>query len=149
MAKRKSKYDDFITMCEKNRKLYALATTSTPSCNRYDVIDGNFVIPEKSASHKKSSSRRIAKSDAVFIAYRFRGYPTKEQEAELKQNIGAARFMWNRMLSDYNLMWKELDFTIIQRKKLSHPPDCRCFLKQETGTPFLESGLICLYRSCI
>lgn len=52
MAKRKSKYDDFITMCEKNRKLYALATTSTPSCNRYDVIDGNFVIPEKSASHK-------------------------------------------------------------------------------------------------
>ena len=112
MAKRKSKYDDFITMCEKNRKLYALATTSTPSCNRYDVIDGNFVIPEKSASHKKSSSRRIAKSDTVFIAYRFRGYPTKEQEAELKQNIGAARFMWNRMLSDYNLMWKELGFTI-------------------------------------
>ena len=53
MAKRKSKYDDFITMCEKNKKLYTLATTSTPSCNLYDVIDRNFVISEKSTSHKK------------------------------------------------------------------------------------------------
>ena len=112
MAKRKSKHDDFIMMCEKNKKLYTLAATSTPSCNLYDVIDGNFVISEKSTSHKKSSSRRIAKPDTVFIAYRFRGYPTEEQESLLKQNIGAARFMWNRMLSDYNLMWKELGFTI-------------------------------------
>ena len=112
MAKRKSKHDDFIMMCEKNKKLYTLAATSTPSCSLYDVIDRNFVISEKSTSHKKSSSRRIAKSDTVFIAYRFRGYPTEEQESLLKQNIGAARFMWNRMLSDYNLMWKELGFTI-------------------------------------
>mgnify|MGYP004640542161 FL=1 len=112
MAKRKSKHDDFITMCEKNQKLYTLATTSTPSCSLYDVIGRNFVISEKSTLHKKSSSRRIAKPDTVFIAYRFRGYPTEEQESLLKQNIGAARFMWNRMLSDYNLMWKELGFTI-------------------------------------
>lgn len=112
MAKRKSKHDDFIMMCEKNKKLYTLAATSTPSCSLYDVIDRNFVISEESTSHKKSSSRRIAKSDTVFIAYRFRGYPTEEQESLLKQNIGAARFMWNRMLSDYNLMWKELGFTI-------------------------------------
>lgn len=112
MAKRKSKHDDFITMCEKNKKLYTLATTSTPSCNLYDVIDRNFVISEKSTSYKKSSSRRIAKPDIVFIAYRFRGCPTEEQESLLKQNIGAARFIWNRMLSDYNLMWKELGFTI-------------------------------------
>ena len=70
MAKRKSKYDDFITMCEKNKKLYTLATTSTPSCSLYDVIDRNFVIAEKSVSHKKSSSRRIAKPDTVFIASR-------------------------------------------------------------------------------
>ena len=39
MAKRKSKYDDFITMCEKNKKLYTLATTSTPSCNLYDSVN--------------------------------------------------------------------------------------------------------------
>ena len=48
----------------------------------------------------------------LFIGYHFRRYPTKEQEALLKQNIGAARFMWSRMLSDYNLIWKELDFAI-------------------------------------
>ena len=37
MAKRKSKHDNFIAMCEKNQKLYTLATTSSPSCNLYDV----------------------------------------------------------------------------------------------------------------
>lgn len=112
MAKQKSKHDDFITTCEKNNELYTLATTSKPSCSLYNMIDRNFVISEKSTSHKKSSSRRIAKPDTVFIAYRFRGYPTEEQESLLKQNIGAARFIWNRMLSDYNLMWKELGFII-------------------------------------
>ena len=39
MAKRKSKHDDFITMCEKNKKLYTLATTSTPSCSLYDSVN--------------------------------------------------------------------------------------------------------------
>ena len=112
MAKRKSKHSDFIAICETNHRLHMIADISMPSCNLYDVINGAFTIPEKSASRKKSSSRRIAKSDTVFIAYRFRGYPTEEQESLLKQNIGAARFMWNRMLSDYNLMWKELGFTI-------------------------------------
>ena len=41
MAKRKSKHDDFITMCEKNKKLYTLATTSTPSCTAMYV--GKFL----------------------------------------------------------------------------------------------------------
>ena len=112
MAKRKSKHADFITICEMNHELHMIANTSVPSCSLYDVIDRNFVIAEKSVSHKKSSSRRIVKPDTVFIAYRFRGYPTEEQESLLKQNIGAARFIWNRMLSDYDLMWKELGFTI-------------------------------------
>ena len=53
MAKRKSKHDDFIMTCEKNKKLYTLAATSTPSCSLYDVIDRNFVISEKSTSYKK------------------------------------------------------------------------------------------------
>ena len=112
MANRKSKHANFITICETDRRLHVIADTSMPVCNLYDVINGAFAIPEKSASHKKSSSRRIVKSDTVFIAYRFRGYPTEEQESLLKQNIGAARFIWNRMLSDYNLMWKELGLTI-------------------------------------
>ena len=112
MAKRKSKHADFIAICEMNYKLHTIANMSMPVCNLYNVINGSFSVPEKAVSHKKSSSRRIAKTDTVFIAYRFRGYPTVEQESELKQNIGAARFMWNRMLSDYNFMWKELGFTI-------------------------------------
>ena len=112
MAKRKSKHTDFITICETNHNLYIIAITSMPSCSLYDVINGGFSIPERTVSHRKSSSRRIAEANTVFVAYRFRGYPTKDQETELKQNIGAARFMWNRMLSDYNLMWKELGFTI-------------------------------------
>lgn len=112
MAKRKSKHADFITICEMNHRLHMIADTSMPSCNMYDIINGAFIVPEKSVLRKKSSSRRVAKPDTVFIAYRFRGYPTEEQEHLLKQNIGAARFMWNRMLSDYNLMWKELGFTI-------------------------------------
>ena len=93
MAKRKSKHADFITICEMNHELHMIANTSVPSCSLYDVIDRNFVIAEKSVSHKKSSSRRIVKPDTVFIAYRFRGYPTEEQESLLKQNIGAARFI--------------------------------------------------------
>ena len=112
MAKRKSKHADFITICETNHNLYTIANTAMPIWNLYDIINDGFTIPEKTAPRRKSSSRRIAKFDTVFIAYRFRGYPTKDQEIELKQNIGAARFMWNRMLSDYNLMWKELGFTI-------------------------------------
>ena len=39
MAKQKSKHDDFITTCEKNKKLYTLATTSKPSCNLYDSVN--------------------------------------------------------------------------------------------------------------
>ena len=80
MAKRKSKHADFITICEMNHRLHMIADTSMPSCNMYDIINGAFIVPEKSVLRKKSSSRRVAKPDTVFIAYRFRGYPTEEQE---------------------------------------------------------------------
>lgn len=89
MAKRKSKHTDFITICETNHNLYIIAITSMPSCSLYDVINGGFSIPKRTVSHRKSSSRRIAEANTVFVAYRFRGYPTKDQETELKQNIGA------------------------------------------------------------
>ena len=46
MAKRKSKHDDFITMCEKNKKLYTLATTSTPSCSLYDAASLRSLAPD-------------------------------------------------------------------------------------------------------
>lgn len=112
MARRKVKITDFIQTCETNSRLQYLADSFVPSCSLYDVIDGNYVPPQKEKTRKKSSSRRMADADTMFIAYRFRGYPTEEQESYLKQNIGAARFMWNRMLSDYELMWRELWKTI-------------------------------------
>ncbi len=46
------------------------------------------------------------------MAYRFCGHPTEEQASDLNQNIGASRFMWNRMLSDYKLMWKMYGISI-------------------------------------
>ena len=33
-------------------------------------------------------------------AYRFEGRPNADQEQKLRQFIGAARFLWNRMLAD-------------------------------------------------
>ena len=67
MAKRKSKHDDFITMCEKNKKLYTLATTSTPSCSLYNVIDRNFVISENTPENKKTNARVIANQARVLF----------------------------------------------------------------------------------
>ena len=81
MARRKVKITDFIQTCETNSRLQYLADSFVPSCSLYDVIDGNYVPPQKEKTRKKSSSRRMADADTMFIAYRFRGYPTEEQES--------------------------------------------------------------------
>ena len=52
MAKRKSKHADFITICEMNHRLHMIADTSMPSCNMYDIINGAFIVPEKSVLRK-------------------------------------------------------------------------------------------------
>lgn len=54
------------------------------------------------ADRKKTSSRHDSSENArhTYIAYQFRGYPSAEQEAFLKQNIGSCRFLWNRMFAD-------------------------------------------------
>ena len=54
-------------------------------------------------SVKKSKSR----ADTFVLAYKFVGYPTKEAESQLLQNIGGSRFIWNRMLSDCNKHYEE------------------------------------------
>ena len=122
MAKKKSIRADFVKSCIAYNKLNTIAKIAMSGieniCKRlnldsiYDVINGRFAIQSKRPSGKKSSSKRVVKCDTVFVAYRFCGHPTEEQASELKQNIGASRFMWNRMLSDYKLMWKELGFAI-------------------------------------
>ena len=108
MPRHKKKSISFIEACEEYHRLQCAAANTMPVCSLFDVINGNFVLPEKTKSNKKTSSRRAVKEDTVFMAYRFCGYPTKEQESMLKQNIGAGRFIWHRMLSDYNMLWKEM-----------------------------------------
>ena len=108
MPRHKIKSISFIEACEEYRRLQCAVANTIPACSLFDVIDGSFVIPEKTKSNKKTSSRRNVREDTIFMAYRFRGYPTEEQESVLKQNIGAGRFIWNRMLSDYNILWKEM-----------------------------------------
>lgn len=119
MAKKKSIRVDFVKSCITYNKLNKIAISGIKNvCQRfslasiYDVINGRFAIQSKRPSGKKSSSKRVAKCDTVFVAYRFCGHPTEEQASDLKQNIGASRFMWNRMLSDYKLMWKMYGISI-------------------------------------
>ena len=119
MAKKKSIRVDFVKSCIIYNKLNKIAISGIENiCKRlnldsiYDVINGRFAIPSKRPSGKKSSSKRIAKCDTVFVAYRFCGHPTEEQASDLNQNIGASRFMWNRMLADYKLMWKMYGISI-------------------------------------
>ena len=47
MARRKVKITDFIQTCETNSRLQYLADSFVPSCSLYDVIDGNYVPPQK------------------------------------------------------------------------------------------------------
>ena len=103
MAKKKSMRDDFVKSCIAYNKLNTIAKIAISGieniCKRlnldsiYDVINGRFAIQSKRPSGKKSSSKRVAKCDTVFVAYRFCGHPTEEQASDLKQNIGASRFM--------------------------------------------------------
>jgi len=122
MAKKKSIRVDFVKSCTTYNKLNMIAKIAISGIENickhlnlgsiYDVINGRFTIPSKRPSSKKSSSKRVAKCDTVFVAYRFCGHPTEEQASDLNQNIGASRFMWNRMLSDYKLMWKMYGISI-------------------------------------
>ncbi len=50
---------------------------------------------------KRTSSKRTDDGSRDYTCYRFKGYPTQEQEHMLCQNIGSARFIWNAMLRDY------------------------------------------------
>ena len=130
MAKKKSIRVDFVKSCITYNKLNMIAKIAVSGieniCKRlrldsiYDVINGKFAIPSRRPSGKKSSSKRIAKCDTVFVAYRFCGHPTEEQASDLNQNIGASRFMWNRMLADYKLMWKMYGISIPMT-----PADCK------------------------
>ena len=68
---------------------------------------------EKTDSVKrKTSSKRNTKKSSEYIAYRFYGEPTQDQEDQLKNNTGACRFLWNRMRSDREYLYKEMGIVL-------------------------------------
>ena len=104
-------------------------------------------------------------------AYKFRLYPTKEQENKINQNICSARFIYNKMLEDkinyYNEHKKSLNNTPAQYKNeyeflkdvdsqaltQSHQDLMvaynRFFNKQSNFPKFKKKGVRDSYRSCV
>ncbi|MCC2255962.1 transposase [Ruminococcus sp. CLA-AA-H200] len=78
------------------------------------------------------------KADAVEqVAYRFEGFPDTEQECLLRQYIGAARFLWNRMLDDWKSSYEE--------KGQSDPIKTPAEYKKEPGLKWLrDMDSLCL-----
>ena len=63
-------------------------------------------------------------------AYRFEGFPDEEQQDLLNQFIGAARFLWNRMLGDWNASYEE--------KGKSDPIKTPAAYKKEPGLEWMR-----------
>ena len=78
---------------------------------------------------KKKTSSRKKSEEASYITYRFRGYPTEEQEQSMKQTIGCCRFFWNRMVGD------RLDLYRIMGETLYNTP---ADYKDASGLEFLR-----------
>ena len=49
---------------------------------------------------KRNSAKSKDKGEVCYTAYRFRGYPDKEQAYRLSMFCGSTRFLWNRMVFD-------------------------------------------------
>ncbi len=70
-------------------------------------------------------------------AYRFEGRPDADQEQKLRQFIGAARFLWNRMLADW--------ITSFEEKGKSDPVKTPAAYKKESGLEWLnDMDSLCL-----
>ena len=55
MPRHKIKSISFIEACEEYHRLQCAAANTMPVCSLFDVINGNFVLPEKTKSNKKTS----------------------------------------------------------------------------------------------
>ena len=76
---------------------------------------------------KTSSKRKAGDSEKYeYVAYRFLGKPSPGQEQLLKQNTGAARWLWNRLKADndehYRIMGYALKNTPADYKDLDEYP---------------------------
>lgn len=123
---------------------------------------------------KKKTSSRKKGEEASYITYRFRGYPTEEQEQSMKQTIGCCRFFWNRMVGDrldlYRIMGETLYNTPADYKDASGLEFLRLadsnalanvqlnverafseWLKGEKGKPRFKKKYLCpdSYKTCL
>jgi putative transposase len=58
----------------------------------------------------------------VLRAYKYRLYPTKEQEQFLLQNFGAVRFVWNQLVANFNSWSKDKPVQTVTEKTLKDDP---------------------------
>jgi putative transposase len=58
----------------------------------------------------------------ILRAYKYRLYPTKEQEQFLSQNFGAVRFVWNQLVANFNSWSKDKPVQKVTEKTLKDDP---------------------------
>jgi putative transposase len=58
----------------------------------------------------------------ILMAYKYRLYPTKEQEQFLLQNFGAVRFVWNQLVANFNSWSKDGPNQTVTEKTLKDDP---------------------------
>ena len=78
-----------------------------------DMVVSRLLAP-KERPHKKNSSRRTEEHalETANIAYKFIGFPDSIQSHWLWQNIGGARWMWNRLKGDRDTIYQEMGIVI-------------------------------------
>ncbi|RIU90490.1 helix-turn-helix domain-containing protein, partial [Oceanobacillus picturae] len=54
-------------------------------------------------------------------AYKFRLYPTKEQELVIRKTFGCVRFVYNKMLAERKETYESLKDDKEELKKIKHP----------------------------
>lgn len=82
---------------------------------------------------KKKGLGRMDENKAASVeqrAYRFLGHPDEGQEALLRQFAGSTRFLWNRMLDDWDTSYRE--------KGKSDPVKTPADYKKEPGLEWLK-----------
>lgn len=104
MAREKKKSQSFALAWSFAMKLYRITLPKIPSDVR---ALASIPLTIRNNEITKAKSSKSAKPEKEYIAYQFVGYPTDEQKQTLLQNIGVARWMWNRMKYDHDITYKE------------------------------------------
>ena len=79
----------------------------------------------------------------IYKAYKFRMYPTKEQEELINKTIGSSRFIYNYYLDKKQMLYKEynINYNIKDMKKDLIPLYCECSWLKEVDSIALRVSL--------